>query len=321
MNAIVTGGSGFLGDLVVRRLLNEGVERVTIVDLMPPAADLSDDPRVEARIGDLALVIPTLEPADLVFHLAAVVSAAAERDLDLGMRVNVDATRTLLDQARSWGTRPVVVFSSSLAVFGGDAWFPMAAVVGDDTLPRPQSSYGIQKFIGEQLVADYTRKGFIRGRSVRLMNVTVRPGLPNAAASGFMSGIIREPLAGIESICPVDPDLAITVSSPRRTVDGLVAAGVTDDAIWGSPTAVSLPGLTITPREMVAALDRVTGEDTSRLVHWERDPGIEAIVANFPGRVRAERAERLGLGTESSFDDIVRIYLEDLDAAKARAQR
>lgn len=312
MTAIVTGGAGFLGDLVVRRLLEQGVERVTVVDLAPPRSDLSDDPRVVVRLGDLAATIATLEPADLVVHLAAVVSGAAEQDLDLGLRVNLDATRAVLDRARTWGTVPTVVFASSLAVFGRDPWHVPPAVVDDDTLPRPQSSYGVQKFIGEQLVADYTRRGIIRGRAVRLMTVAVRPGVPNAAASSFVSGIIREPLAGTTAVCPVDADLPIIVSSPRKTVDGLLAAAAASDEEWGSRTALNLPGLVTTPREMAAALDRVTGRPTSDLIRWEREPAVEAIVASWPARFATPRADRLGLTTEATFDDVVRAYLEDL---------
>ncbi len=309
MKAIVTGGAGFLGELVARRLLDGGAERVTLVDLAAPRDDLGDDPRVEVRVGDLADTVPALEPADLVVHLAAVVSSAAERDLDLGMRVNVDATRAMLERARDWGTRPTVVFSSSLAVFGRDPWHEPPAVVDDDTLPRPQSSYGIQKFIGEQLVADYARRGLIRARSVRLMTVAVRPGAPNAAASSFVSGIIREPLAGIESVCPVDPDLPIVISSPRATVDGILAAASASDEAWGSLTAMNLPGLVTTPREMAASLDRVTGASTSSLIRWERDAAIEAIVASWPARFATLRADQLGLTTEASFDDVVRAHL------------
>lgn len=309
MKAIVTGGAGFLGELVAHRLLATGAERVTLVDLAAPRGELAADPRVELRLGDLAETVPTLEPADLVVHLAAVVSSAAEQDFDLGMRVNIDATRAVLDRARSWGTAPVLVFASSLAVFGRDPWFPAPEIVDDDTLPRPQSSYGIQKFVGEQLVADATRRGFVRGRSVRLMTVAVRPGAPNAAASSFVSGIIREPLAGLESVCPVDPDTPLALSSPRRTVDGILAAATVEDDVWGSRTAMNLPGLATTPREMAAALDRVTGEDTSRLIRWERDPAIESIVTSWPARFATARADQLGLTTEASFDDVVRAHL------------
>jgi D-erythronate 2-dehydrogenase len=307
MRAIVTGGAGFLGVLVARRLLADGAE-VELVDLVAPPADLAGDPRVSVRVGDLAETVRSLEPADLVVHLAAVVSSAAERDLDLGLRVNVDATRAVLDRARAWGTVPTVVFASSIAVFGRDPWHPAPAVVDDDTLPRPQSSYGVQKLIGEQLVADYSRRGLVRGRPVRLMTVAVRPGAPNAAASSFVSGIVREPLAGLEAVCPVDPDLELVISSPGTTVDGILASAALDDAAWGSRTALNLPGIVVTPRGLAEALDRVTGEDRSRLIRWERDPAIEAIVASWPARFDTTRADALGMPRDASADDLVRAF-------------
>jgi nucleoside-diphosphate-sugar epimerase len=198
MRVIITGGAGFIGTLLARRLLAgpvaaggggpADVSSLVLADLAAPAADLATDPRVRAVTGDLAKVTGDLGEAEVIFHLAGVVSGAAEADFDLGMRVNVDGTRALLEHARRHDRPPVLVFSSSLAVFGADPAVGPVIVVGDDTLPRPQSSYGTQKFIGEQLVADYTRRAFIRGRSVRLMTVTVRPGKANAAASSFLSG-------------------------------------------------------------------------------------------------------------------------------------
>src|SRR5208282_2319782 len=162
-----------------------------------------------------------LAGADVIFHLAAAVSAESEANFDLGLRVNLHATELLLASCRALGTNPVVVYSSSVAVFGGSAEHPLPAVVDDQTLPNPQTSYGTQKFIGEQLLADYPRKGFLRGRAIRLMTVTVRPGRPNAAASGFLSGIIREPLAGQRAICPVDPATEVALASPAKAIGGL----------------------------------------------------------------------------------------------------
>jgi D-erythronate 2-dehydrogenase len=251
-----------------------------------------------------------------VFHLAGVVSGAAETDFDLGMRTNVDGTRALLEYTRGQRTPPVLVFSSSLAVFGNDPALPPLGAVDDDTLPRPQSSYGIQKFIGEQLVADYSRKGFVRGRSVRLMTVSVRPGKPNAAASSFLSGIIREPLAGERAVCPVPPDTPIALSSPRRTLDGIVRAAEVDDATWGSRTAMNLPALTTTPRGMADALDHVAGTGTSDLIDWTDDPAIGAIVRSWPAEFHTPRAHALGLRAEKSFDGIVRDYLTDNPGAR-----
>ena len=231
---VITGGGGFIGAMLARRLLSEPVTlggrrlgdvgEVVLVDLVAPPTDLKSHPRVRAVVGSLEEALPDIGTFDAVFHLAGVVSGAAEKDFDLGMRTNLDGTRALLEHARAQRVPPIVVFSSSLAVFGSDPAIGPIGTVEDDTLPRPQSSYGVQKFIGEQLVADYTRKQFVRGRSVRLMTVAVRPGRPNEAASSFMSGIIREPLAGSRAQCPVPRDMPIALSSPRRTLDGLLCA-------------------------------------------------------------------------------------------------
>jgi nucleoside-diphosphate-sugar epimerase len=321
IRVIVTGGAGFIGTLLVRRLLAgpalctgpSPVSEVVVADLAAPQPDVAADPRVRAVTGDLADVASHLGPADVIFHLAGVVSGAAEADFDLGLRGNVDGTRAVLEHARRHPVPPVLVFSSSLAVFGADpAAIPAdpAWTVGDDTLPRPQTSYGIQKFIGEQLVADYTRKGFVRGRSVRLMTVSVRPGKPNAAASSFMSGIIREPLAGLRAPCPVPPDTPVALSSPRRTLQGILRAAEVSDAVWGSRTAMNLPALTTTPRSMAAAMDRVAGYPASELIDWSDDPLIGAMVRGWPARVEAARAAALSLRPEESFDAIVRQYLD-----------
>jgi nucleoside-diphosphate-sugar epimerase len=311
---VVTGGSGFLGSLLARRLLGEpvalggavpaAVQELTLVDLVEPAADLVGDPRVR-----YVRTIDGLGDVDAVFHLAGVVSGAAEADFDLGMRTNIDGTRAVLEYARRHAVPPVLVFTSSLAVFGSDPAIGPLGDVDDDTLPRPQSSYGIQKFVGEQLVADYTRKGFVRGRSVRLMTVSVRPGPPNAAASGFLSGIIREPLAGERARCPVDPDTPVALSSPRRSLEGILTAAAVDDATWGSRTALTLPALRTTPREMARALDRVAGKPLSAFIDWDVDPAVARIVGTWPARFHTPRAEQLGLRAEVSFDDVVREYL------------
>ena len=323
---IVTGGAGFIGTLLARRLLAKPVtigdsrpapvDELVLVDLAAPPPDVAGDPRVRAVTGDLAEAVDELKDADAIFHLAGVVSGAAEADFDLGMRVNVDGTRAVLERARRQRTPPVLVFSSSLAVFGADPALPAGAggpatPVGDDTLPRPQSSYGIQKFVGEQLVADYTRKGFVRGRSVRLMTVAVRPGKPNAAASSFVSGIIREPLAGLRATCPVPPGTPVALSSPRRTLQGILRAAAVGDATWGSTTAMNLPALATTPRSMAEAMDRVVGYAASDLIDWTDDPVIGAIVRSWPARVETPRASALSLRPEASFDDIVREYLDD----------
>ena len=316
----ITGGAGFLGGLLARRLLDttaisvggaepRPISAIQLLDLVEPPHDLSAEARIGALTGPLEQTIPQLGDVDLLCHLAGVVSGAAERDFDLGMRTNLDALRQLLDHARSFAAPPVVVFTSSLAVFGSDPAVGPVGQVDDDTLPRPQSSYGIQKFIGEQLLADYTRRGFIRGRSIRLMTVAVRPGKPNAAASSFISGIIREPLAGQRATCPVPASTPIALSSPARTIDGIVKAITADDRTWGSRTALNLPALSTTPGDMLNALDRATKTNPSSLVDWVQDDAILAIVGSWPAKFSTPRANELGLAAPTSFDDVIREYL------------
>ena len=321
MKVAITGGAGFLGTALARRLLaadavtvngaQHPLDELVVADLVPPPSDLTADSRVVPVVGELTDALDRIAEADLVFHLAGVVSGAAEADFDLGMATNVNATLALLEACRRSGRTPVVVFSSSLAVFGAEPADGPLRVVSDDTLPRPQTSYGIQKFIGEQLIADFTRKGFLDGRSVRLITVTVRPGRPNAAASSFLSGIIREPLAGERAVCPVPPDTPVAISSPRRTLDGILAAAAATQATWGGRTAVTLPALSTTPAEMVDALARVGGEHLRDLIDWTPDPTVAAMVTGWPAEVRATRAAALGLLPETSVDDIVRAYLDD----------
>ena len=253
-----------------------------------------------------------------MFHLASAVSGECEADFDLGLRSNLDSTRALLDALRHRATLPgggglptKLVFSSSVAVFGPDAAVPMPAIVTDTTLPTPQTSYGIQKHICEHLVADYTRKGYIDGRSARLMTVTVRPGRPNGAASSFFSGIIREPLAGVESVCPVSPEVSHPVSSPQRTVAGLIAVYEASRDAYGGRTAMNLPGLNVTVAQMLAALEEVAGPAVRARVRFERDERIAGIVANWPAGARADRAAALGLLPEANFADIIRQYIAD----------
>ncbi len=328
-NVVVTGGAGFLGSRLARSLLTAGsldvagagtrpLARLTLLDQVPVPPDLEADERVDAICGDLGELLESGGPgqdalagADVIFHLAAAVSAACEADFDLGMRANVRTTGALLAACRGAGTNPVVVFASSLAVFGASGDHPLPAVLDDHTLPNPQSSYGAQKVIGEQLLADYTRKGFLRGRAIRLMTVSVRPGRPNAAASGFLSGIIREPLAGQRSSCPVDPRTEVALASPARAIDGLVCAAASSEEAWGGRSAVNLPALTITVADMVAALERVAGPELSSLIDWVPDPAVAAIVTSWPARFRAGRAARLGLAPDPDFDSVIRMHLAE----------
>ena len=254
----------------------------------------------------------------MIAHLAAAVSAECEADFDLGIRANLRATEALLAAARVLGTAPVVVFASSLAVFGDSRDHPLPAVVDDQTLPNPQTSYGAQKVIGEQLIADYTRKGFIRGRALRLMTVCVRPGRPNAAASGFMSSIIREPLAGQRAVCPVGPQTAVALASPAKTIEGLLRAVAADDETWGGRSAVNLPALTVTIADMAAALEQAAGPEVAALIDWVPDPAIAKIVSSWPARLRTERAERLGLTPDRDFRSIIEMHIAETQGARSQ---
>jgi D-erythronate 2-dehydrogenase len=318
MHALITGGSGFIGRKLATALLRAGttvdgvprpIERLTVFDSVP-AEGLPPDPRVDPVAGDITdrgAVERAVAGADLVWHLAAVVSAAAEADFDLGYRVNVDGTRRLLEALRATGRRPRVVFASSLAVYGGD----MPAVITDDFHPTPQSSYGTQKAIGELLVADYSRKGFVDGRSLCLPTIVVRPGRPNRAASTFASSIIREPLAGEEAVCPVQRDTAIYILSPRRVVAALLRAMQLPESAWGRNRTLALPGITATVDTMVDVLARVAGAAVAGRIRWEPDPAIQRIVETWPVRAEAGRARRMGFADDGTFEAILQAHIED----------
>ncbi len=348
-NVVVTGGSGFLGSRLSRELLAgrgpgpldvagagaRPLTGLTLVDRAPPPADVAADSRVSVIAGDLAdLLDPAsgsnsrsgtdprsargaLASADVIFHLAAAVSAECEADFDLGMRTNLAVTESLLATCRALGTNPVVVFASSVAVFGATAGHPLPAVVDDHTLPSPQSSYGTQKLVAEYLLADYTRKGFLRGRTVRLMTVVVRPGRPNAAASGFLSAIIREPLAGQRATCPVDPGTEVAIASPARAIEGLLRAATSPESAWGGPAAVNLPSLTVTVADMVAALERAAGPPAGALIDWVPDPAVARIVTGWPARFRTDRAAGLGLAPDPDFDSIIAMHRAETATRKA----
>jgi nucleoside-diphosphate-sugar epimerase len=325
MKILITGGGGFVGARLARTLLARGqlsgrpIDSLVLADQVPAPADLLADPRVQGRTGTLLAQCEALreEPFDGVFHLASAVSGECELDFDLGMRSNLDSTRALLDALRASGQASGVparlVFSSSVAVFGPDASVPLPARVADDTLPAPQTSYGIQKLVCEHLVADYTRKGFIDGRAARLMTVTVRPGKPNGAASSFFSGIIREPLAGVASVCPVDDQVSHPMASPARTVDGLIAVFEASREAFGGRLALNLPALNVRVCDMLAALEEVAGKQVRALVRFERDARIAGIVANWPAGATGDRAAVLGLRPDTGFADIIRQYIADCE--------
>lgn len=321
MHVVVTGGAGFLGSRLARELLAAGslavaggapraLSRLTLLDRVPVPPDLAADSRVAVLLGDLGdpgFAQNALAGGELIFHLAAAVSGECEADFDLGLRANLQATQALLASCRALGTSPVVVFTSSVAVFGGSA----ETVITDDTWPVPQTSYGTQKVMCEYLLADYTRKGFLNGRALRLMTVSVRPGRPNAAASGFLSGIVREPLAGQRAVCPVDPGTEVALASPAKAVGALLCAATTADQAWGGRTALTMPALTVTVAEMAAALTRVAGPQVSDLIDWVPDPVISRMFATWPARIQADRAARLGLTPDPDFDSVIRMHLAE----------
>ena len=329
VNVVITGGAGFLGSRLARELRAAGsldvagggarpLSRLTLIDRAPVPPDLAADARVTAVQGDLAeLMEPVaagrdvLAGADVIFHLAAAVSGECEADFDLGLRANLRATESLLAACRALGSGPVVVFASSVAVFGDSPEHPLPPVIDDYTLPTPQTSYGTQKLICEQLLADYTRKGFLDGRALRLMTVSVRPGRPNAAASGFLSGIIREPLAGQRAVCPVDPRTEAALASPAKAVAGLLCAATSSGQAWGGRTAVNLPALTVSVADMAAALERIAGPEVSSLIDWIPDPAVARMMAGWPARVRADRAARLGLTPDPDIDSVIAMHLAE----------
>ena len=318
MRILITGGAGFLGARLAREILQRGqlagqpVQELVIADLFAPPADLQADPRVRSHAGALLEQGELLASGfDGVFHLASAVSAECEADFDLGLRSNLDSTRLLLDSLRRSGQVSRLVFASSVAVFGPYNGEAMPPLVGDTTLPAPQTSYGTHKLMLEYLIADHTRKGFIDGRSARLMTVTVRPGKPNGAASSFFSGIIREPLAGQPALCPVPPDYAHVVSSPGNTVRGLIAVFEASQDALGGRLALNLPGINVTVQQMLDALEKVAGRAVRERVHFARDERVLGIVGQWARGATSARAQALGLQPDASFEAIVRQYIDD----------
>lgn len=315
MNVLVTGGAGFLGQQLIRVLLDQPkvlklaeIKQITCFDQVPGALEHARVRNVAGDMADADTIASLLDgDTGVVIHLAAVVSGTAEADFDLGMRVNLDGTRALLQACRGLGTQPRVLFSSSLAVFGGR----LPEIVDDSVTPTPQGSYGAQKLMGELLVQDYTRKGFIDGRSVRIPTVVVRPGRPNGAASGFASSIVREPLAGREAVLPVPLDACMWIASPRVVIANLLHALALSPADWGWHRSVNLPGLTASMADELAALEAVGGSAARALVKSVPDEGVRRLVQSWPARFNTARATAMGFQADSDFLAIVRAYVED----------
>ena len=309
MNILITGGGGFLGSRLAMALQQRDPQaRITLLDMaFPPGIDK----RFECLVGDVGSAV-VMEKAvvggavDSIFHLAAVVSGGAEADFDLGYHVNLDGTRHLLEACRKLAKPPKIVYASSVAAFGG----VLPEVLDDSTTPTPQTSYGTQKVVGEYLIADFTRKGMVDGRSLRLPTIVVRPGKPNLAASSFASGIIREPLAGVVSECPVPDATGVWILSPRRVVEAFMHAHDLPSSAWPSSRVVNLPGITLTVREMIDAMGRVAGREAVDRVKFVPDARIQGIVKTWPVRFRTERALAMGFKADADFETIVRDHLE-----------
>ena len=320
MKVLITGGAGFLGQKLAKQLLARGslkdsdgvdqkIDQLLLIDVVE-ANDFGDQ-RVKVIAGDISnpelmqqLITTEIQS---IFHLAAIVSGQAEADFDLGMRINLDAARLLLEACRSAGHKPKIVFTSSVAVYGGT----LPEMVLDTTALNPQSSYGAQKAICELLLNDYTRKGFVDGRVLRLPTISVRPGAPNKAASSFASGIIREPLNGKPSICPASTDLRIWLLSPRYAIESLIAGHDLHSSVLGLNKSINLPGVSVTVGQMIESLRKISGDQVAARISVEPDSKVEAIVRSWPGAWDASRAKSLGLKADPNFEGIIKAYIED----------
>jgi nucleoside-diphosphate-sugar epimerase len=316
MKVAIIGGAGMLGAKLAQRLGRDGALRgraIAELTLYDVAAGMAPPGVVAADVlcGDLAAAgeaarLIARRP-DVIFHLAAVVSGEAETEFEKGYRVNLDGTRALLEAIRAAGERPRLVFASSVAVFGA----PFEEPIGDEFLSAPLTSYGAQKAMCELLVSDYSRKGFVDGISIRLPTICVRPGRPNKAASGFFSNIIREPLAGREAVLPVAESVRHWHASPRAAVGFLTRAAILDLGEVGPRRALTMPGVSVTVAEQIAALSKVAGEKVAARIRRVPDPFIESIVAGWPRSFTAQRARALGFTADADFEQIVRIHIED----------
>ena len=319
MKVIITGGGGFIGFRLANTLLKRGtlanaegkqtpITQITLLDMaFPPQTD----PRLKCVTGDLTdkALLAELMGGDTasVFHLASIVSGGAEADFDLGYKVNLEGGRALLETCRKQARPPRYVFASSCAAFGGD----LPKILDDSTTPNPQTSYGAQKVCCEYLTTDYNRKGFIDGRSLRLPTISVRAGKPNLAASSFASGIIREPLAGVVSPCPVSLETSVWLLSPAKVVEAFIHAHDLPSSAWGTNRVVNLPGITSSVKDMVDALRKIAGDKVANLVEWKPDARIQGIVNTWPVRFVTERALKLGFTADSDMETIIRDYIRE----------
>lgn len=316
MNILIIGGGGLVGQKLGAALAARGhlrgqdISRITLADINDPAPITGDVPvdTVTCNITDPASVAACLTAEiDVVYLLAAVVSAHAEAEFDDGMNINLFGALNVFQRCRALGTKPIVVFSSSCAVYGGEVPDP---ITGDSFL-NPQTSYGTQKAIGELLLNDFSRKGFLDGRGFRLPTISVRPGKPNRAASSFMSSILREPLNGQEAICPVDEDFLHYYLSPRKCVENLITGAELKAEDLGQNRCMVMPGRTWSIRQMIDAMTAIAGPEPAKLIRWEAQPEIKTIVSGWRFDFKPEKALALGLSADESFEDNIRYYLDE----------
>lgn len=319
MHVLTIGAGGMIGRKLTDRLVKNGtlrgkqIEKLTLADIVAPPSPTGFSGKVEVLAADLSQpgVAEKLVAArpDVIFHLAAIVSGEAEADFEKGYRVNLDGSHYLFEAIRKVGDgyKPRVIFTSSIAVFGA----PFPEIIADDFFLTPLTSYGTQKAIGELLLADYSRKGFFDGVGIRLPTICVRPGLPNKAASGFFSGIIREPLQGKEAVLPVDESVRHWFASPRAAIDFTVHAAEIDSAPLGWRRTLSMPGLSATVGEQIAALRRVAGDKAVKLIRKADDPVVLRIVEGWPGNFDARRARELGFKGDTDFDAIIKVFIDE----------
>lgn len=321
MRIIIFGGAGFLGKKLATQLLQRekvslrGQPAKPITSLVlfdkTKADGLSADPRLEILEGDIrdpgSLQTLLKTPADAIFHLAAIVSGEAEKDFELGMQVNLHATLNLLEFCRTLQQKPILVFASSCAVFGGE----LSETIYDSTTPTPRSSYGTQKAMTDLLINDYNRRGFIDGRALRLPTIAVRPGKPNAATSSFVSSIIREPLAGVSANCPVAADTKVWILSPRKVTENFIHALELPAADLGTNRIINLPGLTTSVDEMVRNLGEIAGDEATQLIDWEPDPFIQSIVLTWPPHFVTQRGLDLGFKNDKSVAEIIQSHIKE----------
>ncbi|GAW34080.1 putative epimerase/dehydratase [Roseovarius sp. A-2] len=317
MNITIIGGGGFLGQKLARALVARGtldgrqISCITLADVNDPAG--ITDARVPIKtarcdITDPASVAQVVTgETDVIYHLAAVVSSHAEEEFEEGMQINLHGTLNILERCRELDSVPLLVFTSSLAVYGGEVPDPITEV----SLLNPQSSYGTQKAIGELLVNDYARKGYIDGRGVRLPTISIRPGKPNRAASSFMSSILREPLNGQMANCPVDEDFQHYYLSPRKCVENLIRVAEISAGDLGGNRILQMPGRTLSIRQMIDAMTAVAGSEPARLITWQPEEAVRQIVGGWRFDINADRALALGLEADGSFEENVRAYIED----------